>query len=445
MPGISMDLAMKLQLKLSQAQIQRLEMLAYSADDMDQTIRKEEETNPFLSVHHNSVYQMDKRGEIYVYDDRNNDDGDKAYWADRLIEQKESLVEHIEKQVEMLDISEEEKDSVMRIASSLDDKGFLTTAPENLFSKDENRDVQKALGILRELDPAGIGAEDVRSSLKIQIAQLDLLPEDKKKLDFLCDNLELIRGGKTDKAAARLKTDEEDIAALIGVIRTLSPYPAIKYSSGFEKYVRPELSIKRNEDGVVMAEYDDTVLPEVTLDEEYLKLEKEIGKDADEKTRSFLKENKAGAERIIDALDLRKKSLILLATYIMTKQQAFFQSGPLYLVPDTQSNAAEALGLSPSTVSRLCSGKYVETDYGTFPLSYFFSSSSGFEKQDEGAISKNAIKEHIRKIIDENSTGKALSDQKIADRLAELGIKVARRTVAKYRGEMALDTSYNRN
>ena len=440
-----MDLALKLQLKLSQAQIQRLEMLAYNADDMMGMIKTEEERNPFLSVSYNSSYSMDKRGEIYVYDDRNNDDGDKAYWADRLLEQKETLIEHIEKQVEMLDISEREKDAVLRIASSLDDKGFLTTRPENLFQRHSREEIDKALETLRTLDPTGIGAEDVPGSLKIQIGELDILPEDRKKLSFLADNLEMIRGGKTEKAALSLKTDEEDIKALIAVLKTLSPYPAIKYGVGFEKYIRPEISIKKNEEGEIIAEYDDSVLPECTLSEEYLELEKELGKEADEKTKSFIKENKASAEKIVEALELRKRSLILLSTYIMSHQKNFFQSGPMYLVPDTQSNAAEVLELSPSTISRLCSGKYVDTDWGVLPLSYFFSSASGFEKKDENAISKNAIKEHIRKIIEENNTGKALSDQKISNKLAEMGIKVARRTVAKYRGEMALDTSYNRN
>lgn len=445
MPSISMDTALKLQLRLSQAQIQRLEMLSYTVEDMENLIRKEAETNPLLKVKSSDTYSMDRRGEVYVYEDRNNEDGDKAYWADRLIEQPESLIDHIEKQVEMMELSEEEKDSVLRIASSLDDKGFLTVDPATLFEKGEDRDIDKALQILGDLDPSGLGAKDVRSSLKLQVSHRKLQEEDKETLYYLIDNMEMIRGGKTEKAAEKLKTDEDVIRTYIDIIRSLSPYPGLKYSTGYEKYTRPEIVIKKDEFGEVVASYDDMMLPDLELDEEYLKLEDEIRNGSDKKAKKFFKDNKESAEKLIDVMELRKNTLLLLSTYLMDKQRNFFLSGPLYLIPDTQQHCAETLGISASTISRLCSGKSVDTDYGVFPLSYFFSSSSGFDKNDEGAISKNAIKEHIRRIIEENNTGKALSDQKISDKLNEMGIKVARRTVAKYRGELALDTSYNRN
>ena len=151
------------------------------------------------------------------------------------------------------------------------------------------------------------------------------------------------------------------------------------------------------------------------------------------------------AEAIIDSIKLRTTNLHKIAIYLVNKQREFFDKGISHLLPDSQQNMASYLDLSASTVSRLCAKKYIETDWGTFPISFFFSSTRGFLKDDKEEASKNAIKARIKELLENWEGAKAPSDQKISDALAKEGIKVARRTVAKYRAELAIESSYNRN
>ena len=264
----------------------------------------------------------------------------------------------------------------------------------------------------------------------------------------LKDNfVKLIKGGRTDIISKKLGIDEEEATLLIDVLKTLTPYPGEKYNTDYESYIHPDIAIRKNTSGELeIIDYGDN-LPDVSLNAEYVNLEDEMRKDRKKNREaiSFLKSNRDKAEAIIDSIKLRTTNLHKIAIYLVNKQREFFDKGISHLLPDSQQNMASYLDLSASTVSRLCAKKYIETDWGTFPISFFFSSTRGFLKDDKEEASKNAIKARIKELLENWEGAKAPSDQKISDALAKEGIKVARRTVAKYRAELAIESSYNRN
>ena len=445
----TLSLTLKQQLRLSQSQIQKLEMLALSYDELEAVIRKEEEVNPFLEVKAGrysaeSTYRPIDSSLDYLSKD---EEDEKAGWMERAISVKESLYEHLRMQIETLNLSDKEKEAALIIASSLDSKGFLPQPLDQILPSRYEDVRESALKVVQSLDPAGVGASDYKESLKIQLKGLGKKKEDENNISYMIDNMELIKGSRTDLISKKLGIDEEEARLLIDVLKTLTPYPGEKYNTEFETYIHPDIAIKKNPSSgeLEITDYGDN-LPDVRLSAEYVDLEEEM-KDDKKKNKgalAFLKTNRDKAEAIIDSIALRTTNLHRIAIYLVNKQKDFFERGISYLLPDTQQNMAEYLNLSASTVSRLCAKKYIETDWGTFPVSFFFSSTKGFLKSDEGEMSKNAIKARIKELIENYDGKKAPSDQKISDMLAEEGIKVARRTVAKYRAELAIDSSYNR-
>lgn len=434
---------LKQQLKLSQGTIQKLELLSLPLLDMEAEIKKEEESNPFITVSSSK-----SAAEFYMPKIKSipDDDGDeKSWWMERIIAEGENLYEHLEKQIAALDIDEDTKRVLLTLASALDDNGFFPSTASDYVKAEDRKYLCHALEILHSLDPVGIGAYSVPDSLSIQIKALEMNKEDEDNLIFIANNLEMIKNSRTDRIMKALDINEADAKSLIDIIKSLTPYPGEKFNQKWDNIVIPEIRIRKNRETkeIEITDYNDS-LPEVSLNPEYQKMLADLEKDKkDKETLRFLEENKKKAEDLIDALNIRKTNSKRIAFYLLDKQKDFFQNGPSRLVPDTMTACAEALSLSLSTVSRIANGKAIETDWGLFPISYFFSSSSGFSKDDEAAISKNAIKEEIKKILEENKNSR-LSDQKIADTLNEKGIKIARRTVAKYRNELNIETSYER-
>ena len=172
--------------------------------------------------------------------------------------------------------------------------------------------------------------------------------------------------------------------------------------------------------------------------EELKKNKSDKGKEA----LKYLGENITSAQSLVKMLSFRYSSLEKIGLVLADKQRDFFLYGPMFLKGLTMTETAEIMGVNVSTVSKMAAMKYVDTDWGIYPLRLFFSTE--VKKEDGEDLSKNSVKLMIEKIINENTGKKALSDQKIADALAKEGIKIARRTVAKYRSEMALDSSRDR-
>lgn len=450
--GLGLQIAAKQQLKISTQLVATMETLAASNEELREKIKKEAESNPVIKVIERTpsysefsdryIASSGKRDDYSDTEPYDPDDS-RHNWIEGMVSGGESLEEHLLKQLGEIDTDDRTREAAEIIITALDKNGFLPASPlmilpEKLWDRQED-----ALAIIQAMDPAGVGASDWRESLILQAKDKGLKGKELKIFsELVLDCLDNLRQGKTAAIAKQLRTDEEEILALSDFLKTLTPFPGREYSSEWDQYITPDISIKKEGD-VLRLRINSDALPSVELDPEYTEMLSELKKDGDNKDASkFLKEKISSAESLIAQLEARTTALEKLGAMLMDKQKDFFLYGPLHLKGLTMKEAAEIIGVHEATVSRIANSKYIDTDWGIYPIRSLFSNT--VESADGQNISKNAVKEMIRKIISENETGKPLSDQKISDILKERGITAARRTVSKYRKELNIDSSFER-
>ena len=450
--GLGLQIAAKQQLKISTQLVATMETLAASNEELREKIKKEAESNPVIKVIERTpsysefsdryIASSGKRDDYSDTEPYDPDDS-RHNWIEGMVSGGESLEEHLLKQLGEIDTDDRTREAAEIIITALDKNGFLPASPlmilpEKLWDRQED-----ALAIIQAMDPAGVGASDWRESLILQAKDKGLKGKELKIFsELVLDCLDNLRQGKTAAIAKQLRTDEEEILALSDFLKTLTPFPGREYSSEWDQYITPDISIKKEGD-VLRLRINSDALPSVELDPEYTEMLSELKKDGDNKDASkFLNEKISSAESLIAQLEARTTALEKLGAMLMDKQKDFFLYGPLHLKGLTMKEAAEIIGVHEATVSRIANSKYIDTDWGIYPIRSLFSNTVA--SADGQNISKNAVKEMIRKIISENETGKPLSDQKISDILKERGITAARRTVSKYRKELNIDSSFER-
>lgn len=323
------------------------------------------------------------------------------------------------------------------IISSLDQSGFTGPECENLVPEKYRKYVKDAVKAIQSLEPTGVGAKDWREALMLQIKEIEKdRAEVSRYHDIIYRGLDYIKNGEEDKLARAMKIGREDLDEMIKVIKSLTPFPGLKYTSSYTQYIIPEITVTVK-DGTILLDTHSSDLIDVGIDESYLTLKNEIKEKGDKKDKEagkFLRENIQSAENLIKEVNIRKSTMEKLGLLLVEKEKDFFLYGPMYLKALTMTAAALIMGVNVSTVSKLAQAKYVLTPWGTFPLRFFFSTEVKTSESDS-PLSKTAVIYKIKEIIDSNSSGKKLSDQKIADELGKEGIIVARRTVNKYRRE----------
>ena len=446
-----LDLTLRQELRINAQLLQTMETLSLSTDELREKIKKEAETNPALLVHERAA-SYDRFAKEYTrktdrsesFSDSNSDD-EHQNWIEGMIGEKETLQQHLLGELGCMEIPESVRAAAETLITSLDRNGFFPSDPSLLVKPSEKQFVPEAVKIIQKMEPEGVGARDWRDSLIIQ-AEARGMKGDELNLfrKMVYEELDNIRLGKMEQSAKALKTDTGEIEALFSFLKTLTPFPGRKYDSGYDEYIIPELSIKK-EDGVLRMKVNRDCLPSVEIDPAYKELAEEYKKDRSEsgrKAEKFIKEKINAASSLINQIDMRASTLERTGAVLMEKQKDFFLKGPLYLKGLTMQEAAAEVGVHEATISRIASSKYIDTDFGIYPIRALFSST--VNSDDGQGYSRNAVKEMIRNIIAENTGGKPLSDQKISDILAERGIKTARRTVSKYRHELDIDSSFGR-
>jgi RNA polymerase sigma-54 factor len=459
----NLDLAQRQQLKLSPQLIQSFELMALPLTELQERIKAEIETNPALELpsgweisfdrvaQHKRQLEGQRREDSYsdsasYGSDRGGYDEEATERQSRFLEgalsERVSLGEHLLTQLGYEQISDEEYEVGQIIITSLDANGFFTQEPEELLNESQKPYLTKVLSLLRRLDPAGIAVHCWRDSLIAQAEQQGLDSEELEVFSMLVnDKLELMRSGKQAQVAKELGIEVDELEELYAFLKTLTPFPGQSYSKGPEQYVIPELSIRREEGELVMR-MNNSALPDLRIQASFPTLADSIGdKEEAKRASQYINEQIKRAEGLIFQVQVRNQTLYRLGQVLMREQRAFFLYGPLHQKPLTQKEVAAQLDVHETTVSRISTAKWIDTDWGLIPVKALFSSAVG----EEGAQrSKEAVKEMIRQLLDEHQGKKALSDQKISDLLKEQGISVARRTVAKYRNELNIDPSFIR-
>ena len=426
--------------------IQFLDMMTMPLEELNERIKAEAEKNPVIELRENDSSYEEIASRVSsrtpaLNDEANthfftSDDDDKSDWFEKAVSEKENLTEHLMKELGCLELDENVKATAETIISALDEYGFTGPEPENLVPESEKPYVKDALKAIQSLEPTGVGAEDWKGALMLQIKEIEKdRSEIRRYRDIIYKGLEYIQRGEEDKLARALRIGREDLDAMISVIRTLTPFPGLKYTSSYTSYAVPEIEILVR-DGEIVIHMLSSGLLSIEIDPDLVKMKDELGgrnDKGDRDARKFLRENITSAENLVKLIDMRRTTMEKLAVLLAKRQREFLFHGPLYLKALTMTETAEELGVSVSTISKMGRDKYILTPWGTYPLRFFFSTEVKSSVDED--VSKTAVILKIRQMIESNK-GKKLSDQKIADALEEEGIHVARRTVNKYRKEI---------
>ena len=293
-------------------------------------------------------------------------------------------------------------------------------------------EVEEMLRILQRLDPAGVCARDLRECLLIQL-------EDRKETDSL--TYQLVKDAFPDLIAhrwndlgRRFGTEPARVQAAADLLHRLDPKPGLKHSAGGDGYVIPDLIVEKI-DGQYRVFLNDTGVPRLRLSRSYQELARDKKKFTAENWE-FIASRMNSANWLIQAIEQRRQTMLKVMNFIVDRQRDFFEKGIEYLKPLTLREVAEVINMHESTVSRVTNEKYVQTPRGVLPLKFFFSSALSTASGEDA--SARSIRAKLQKMVSEEKTGDPLTDQQIVHLFQEQGIKIARRTVAKYRDQLGI-------
>jgi RNA polymerase sigma-54 factor len=328
------------------------------------------------------------------------------------------------------------------IVDALNDDGYLTDSCEEIarnLSVDlpvTETDVAEVLAFVQTLDPAGVGARTLGECLALQLAQLD--PETPGRdlaLAIATDHLQAVADKDLASMRRALGADEDSLQVALALVRSCHPRPGSAFEGAQPEFVVPDVFVRRTDQGWSV-ELNSGSVPRLKVNQGYAGL---VARSADYASlRAQLQE----ARWLIRSLEIRNETLLKVARSIVQRQAAFLERGDEAMQPMILRDVAEAVGMHESTISRVTTGKYMHTPRGIFEFRYFFSSHvSGTDGED---VSSVAIRARIRRLIGDEVPDRPLSDAQLATILAAEGVKVARRTVAKYREALGLASSSER-
>jgi len=358
----------------------------------------------------------------------------------------ESLQDHLYWQLNLTPMSQLDNEIAETLIDAVEPSGMLNQNLAEIFEglqahhdELELDEVVAVLHRLQQFDPPGVFSRDVRECLLIQLNQIDGGNRDVDNAKELVKNyLELLGGRDFKQLMRKLKLKEHELQAAIEVIQKLNPRPGEHIGENTTEYVVPDVFVSKINNRW-MVELNPDIAPKLRINSDYASLVKRADSSAD---NVFLRDNLQEARWFLKSLQSRNETLLKVSTCIVEKQQGFLEHGPEAMRPMVLHDVAEIVEMHESTISRVTTQKYMHTPQGIFELKYFFSSHVSTDSG--GECSSTAIRAIIRKLVAAENTRKPLSDSKITALLAEQGIQVARRTIAKYRESLNIPPSNER-
>jgi RNA polymerase sigma-54 factor len=356
------------------------------------------------------------------------DDGDAEFY-ERVPITVKSLGDHLLEQLRMHDLDPEAMELGEFLVGSIDENGYLQTTVEEVAEAFQvtPEKVEEVLAVIQTFEPAGIGARNLQECLWIQIVQ--------KKMEatlagrIVQEQFDNLLSKRFSEIARNLKCTVEDVQAASDTIGHLDPRPAQEIAAEETRYVTPDLIVERVGEDFVVA-LNDRNVPRLRISNAYQQMLRNKG-SVEDTTRKYITEKLNSAKWLIQTIEQRRKTMIKVMRRIVEEQREFFEKGVEGLRPLTLQQIANQIGMHESTVSRVTTNKYVQTPRGVFELKYFFS--SGLQTEDGDDVSAKVAKGKISQLIQGEDKKEPLSDQRIAELLHESGLRIARRTVAKYR------------
>ena len=463
-------LSQKLEQRLSPQQIQLMKLLQVPTMELDQRIKQEIEENPALEEgsdeledefdNQDDTEENDTDDEFdlsdYIDDDiadyKTNANNQSKDDEERVIplSGEQSFQEKLSEQLHLLDLNETEFIIADILIGNLDESGYLNRDLEALvddlaFSMNvitSEQEVKSILGLIQTFDPAGVGARSLQECLLLQINRKqdgDISRFTAKKI--LEDFFEEFTKKHYDKIALKLEIEDKDLKDAVNEILRLNPKPggSLRESAKNQLQITPDFVINETE-GRLELSLNSRNAPSLKVSREYESMLRSYSEGAkttksDKEAVSFVRQKLDGAKWFIDAIKQRQQTLLLTMNAIMNYQFAYFLSGDeAKLRPMILKDIADIVNLDISTISRVSNSKYVQTNFGIYPLKYFFSESLSTDSGEE--VSTREVKKILSEAIKSESKKIPLTDEKLMDLLNEKGYNIARRTVAKYREQL---------
>jgi len=368
-------------------------------------------------------------------------------------ETTEDIQEHLLWQMRLTPFSDTDRAIAMAIIDSIDESGYLTVSLEDILEAvnaeevtDEDSDeliemdeVECVLKRIQMFDPIGSGSRTPQECLMVQLRQFSddtpWLAEAKQLIEEYSDLLSS-KDYRTLMRKSRLKEDQ--LREAMRLLQTLNPRPGSALVTKEPEYVIPDVSVTKK-NGRWVVELNPDSLPKLSVNQQYAAMSRRAKNSSDSQ---FIRSHMQEAKWFIKSLESRNDTLMKVANCIVQQQMGFFEHGPEMMKPMVLNDVAEMVDMHESTISRVTTQKYMHTPRGIYELKYFFSSHVATESG--GECSSTAIRALIKKLVAAEKPSKPLSDSKIASLLAEQGIKVARRTIAKYRESLSIPPSNQR-
>lgn len=357
----------------------------------------------------------------------------------------ETLQQHLQWQMELTPFSDLDRVIATAIIDAVGDDGYLTVSVEDIHQglvdefEVELDEVEAVLRRIQQFDPVGVAARNLSECL---LAQLHQLPPDTPALkhaeQLTREYLELLGARDFNQLMRRLRISQDELQQAIQLIQSLNPRPGAQITGSLPDYVVPDVLVTKRR-GRWRVELNPETMPKLRINSHYASLIRRADNSSD---NTYLKNHLQEARWFLKSLQSRNETLLKVAQSIVERQRGFLDYGDEAMKPLVLRDVAEAVSMHESTISRVTTQKFMHTPRGIFEFKYFFSSHVG--TADGGECSATAIRAIIKKLIAAEHPGKPLSDSKIAEILMDQGIKVARRTVAKYRESMALPPSNER-
>ncbi len=450
-------LRLEQRLRITPQLYQAIKIMSLTLQDLRNTIQEELEKNPALEmIEDNSLVSLDdaerRQSEDIDYFDDASDPGylrvqdyasrdAKRQFLEGVLTRPESLQEHLIWQLKLQPISIEEYRIGELLIRNLDDNGFHIEPPETLVIKEEIKLIKTVKEMIESFDPQGTCTNDYRESLLVQIKNhSNPYPGSYEVVDKFLEHLEK---EKFAYIAKRINRSVQEVRKIRTFIRELDPMPGRNFSTEPSRYVIPDVMVKLK-DGEFVIILNDEEFPTLGINPFFTSISDNKERYKEKKLKAFVNSSMQNARWFIKSINQRNETLLKVCRAIIEFQRGFFRKGPKYLIPLTLKDIAREIGVHEATVSRVTNGKYIQTEWGIFELKYFFSnlvqgSGTGGER-----FSKQGVKQMIKEIIELDGTNKHLTDLKIMEILANRGVKLARRTVAKYRKELDIMSSYYR-
>ncbi len=374
-------------------------------------------------------FAQESRNNVYSSEDAQR----RQHFFDSLVSET-SLQEHLMRQADLSELTEEEKRALDVLVGSLDDAGFLSTPLNDLalIADLPLKVMQTAWETLKTFDPPGIGALNLKECLLIQLKHRG--KGDSLAAQIVRNHYDLLLRRRIPEIARKLDVDVDDVQDALEEIAALDPAPGRRFGEDSNRVVVPDVKVEKDGDKWVITLNNDYI-PKLRLSSTYKEL---IAKGTlSTKEKEYISEKMRSGKFLINSIEQRQQTIERITREILKFQSEFFEHGVSKLKPLTMNTVAQAVGVHETTVSRAIANKYIETPYGVFEFKYFFT--PGYKSTETGeAMSNTSIKEMIAQIIADEDPAKPYSDQDIVGILVEKDVKIARRTVAKYREELGI-------